>query len=51
MRLYQNAMNQLAHPGAGLDDTIALVASAECYEFGRADIESMLRAFQEVGTL
>ena len=51
MRLYQNALNQLAHPGAGLDDTIALVSTAECYELARAEIGEMLGAFAEIGAL
>ena len=49
MRLYQNALNQLAHPGSGLDDTIRLVAQVDCFELGRAPPEEMLEAFAEIG--
>ena len=39
LRLYQGALNQLAHPCWGLDDTIELVRRAECLELLAAGIE------------
>jgi len=40
LRLYQGALNQLAHPCWGLDETIALVQQAECLELLSAGIEA-----------
>jgi hypothetical protein len=44
LRLYQGALNQLAHPNMGLDDTLRLVRRAECFELLSAGVEETLRA-------
>jgi hypothetical protein len=44
LRLYQNALNQLAHPECGLDSTLKLVREARCYELLSAGIEDTVRA-------
>jgi len=44
LRLYQNALNQLAHPECGLDSTLKLVREASCYELLSAGIEDTVRA-------
>jgi len=44
LRLYQNALNQLAHPESGLDSTLNLVREARCYELLSAGIEDTVRA-------
>lgn len=38
VKLYQRALNQLAHPCFGLDETLGLVRRAECFELLAADI-------------
>lgn len=38
MKLYQGALNQLAHPSLGLDDTIGLVRRAACFDLLAAEI-------------
>jgi hypothetical protein len=43
LRLYQGALNQLAHPNMGLDDTLRLVQRAECFELLSAGVEETLR--------
>jgi len=44
LRLYQNALNQLAHPEAGLDTTLELVKRARCYELLSAGIDETVNA-------
>jgi hypothetical protein len=44
LRLYQNALNQLAHPECGLDTTLDLVRGARSYELLSAGIEDTVRA-------
>ena len=44
VRLYQSALNQLAHPGLGLDDTLRLIQRADCYELEAAGIAGTVRA-------
>jgi len=39
LRLYQEALNQLAHPCFGLDETLSVVRRAECFELLSAAIE------------
>ncbi len=39
LRLYQGALNQLAHPAFGLDDTLRLIERSECFELLSAGIE------------
>lgn len=51
VRLYQNALNQLAHEGWGLDDTVRLVSSATCYELVRGGVTQTLEALAETGAL
>ncbi|MGQ9588711.1 MAG: hypothetical protein ACUVYA_00295 [Planctomycetota bacterium] len=46
LRLYEQALNQLAHPAAGLDSTLALVGRAECCELLPAGIPETLRALR-----
>lgn len=46
LRLYEQALNQLAHPAAGLDSTISLVGRAECCELLSAGIPETLRALR-----
>jgi hypothetical protein len=43
-RLYVNALNLLAHPGAGLDAVIEIARSARSFEVGRSDLASMSMA-------
>jgi len=43
LRLYQNALNQLAHPECGLDSTLDFVREARCYELLSAGIEDTVR--------
>jgi hypothetical protein len=42
MRLYQQALNQLAHPCFGLDETLVLIRRAECFELLSAGIGETL---------
>jgi hypothetical protein len=44
LRLYKEALNQLAHPAMGLDDTLRLVRRAECLELLSAGVTDTLRA-------
>ncbi len=44
LRLYQQALNQLAHPCMGLDSTLDLVRRAECCELLSAGIPQTLEA-------
>jgi hypothetical protein len=43
LRLYEGALNQLAHPNMGLDDTLRLVRRAECFELLSAGVADTLR--------
>jgi hypothetical protein len=43
-RLYVNALNQLAHPAAGLDAAIAVARKARCFELHRSDLAAMTAA-------
>ena len=45
--LYKNALNQLAHPSLGLDDTLSLVQRARCLELEAAGIEDTVRVLRE----
>jgi hypothetical protein len=49
MNLYQGALNQLAHPAWGVDDTLRLVKEARCYEVSRGGVEDTLAALREAG--
>lgn len=44
LKLYQGALNQLAHPSLGLDETIGLVRRAECFDLVAAGIEETVKA-------
>lgn len=43
IRFYRGALNQLAHPAFGLDDTVSLIRRAECFELQAAGIEETVR--------
>lgn len=51
MRLYQNALNQLAHSADGLDEAIAFVSGAECFQLERGGVEDTLDALAEANVL
>ena len=51
LRLYQNALNQLAHESWGLDDTVRLVSAATCYELVRGGVSETLAALAETGAV
>lgn len=46
-RLYQGALNQLVHPGLGLDVTLELAARARCFELLSAGIEETVRLIRQ----
>lgn len=50
LRLYQGALNQLAHPAFGLDDTVRLIERSACFELLSAGIEETV-ALVRRGTL
>ena len=51
LRLYQNALNQLAHEEWGPDDTVRLVSAATCYELVRGGVTQTVEALAETGVL
>ena len=46
--LISNALNSLAHPGAGLDVAHTLARSTPCYELDSADLSAACRAVREI---
>jgi hypothetical protein len=51
LRLYQSALNQLAHPAGGLDDTLRLVEHADCFECLRGGVDETVEALARAGAL
>jgi hypothetical protein len=47
VRLYKGALNQLARPSFGLDDTLSLIRRAECYELLAAGVEETVQALRQ----
>lgn len=47
LRLYRGALNQLAHPHLGLDETLALIARSECLELLSAGVEETVALVRE----
>lgn len=47
LRLYESALNPLAHPSLGLDDTLGLVQRAECFELRTAAILETVACLRE----
>ena len=48
MHLYANALNQLAHPSAGLEAAHAIVRNIPCYRLGVGDLDAMCAAVTSV---
>lgn len=44
IRFYRSALNQLAHPSLGLDDTLSLIRRAKCFELLAAGVEETVKA-------
>ena len=51
LRLYQNALNQLAHPSWGIDDALRAASNGECYELQAGEANATIAALEEAGVL
>jgi hypothetical protein len=47
VRFYKGALNQLAHPSLGLDDTLSLIQRAECFTLLAAGVEETVQAVRD----